>query len=89
MAKKKSQQTFEESLEKLERIVSDIEEGKVGLEESIQQFEEGMRLVKHCRQILSAAEEKIQKLHLTAEGDLAAEPMASSNADGDEAVSPV
>jgi exodeoxyribonuclease VII small subunit len=86
MAKKKSQPTFEESLHKLERIVSDIEEGKIGLEESIQQFEEGMGLVKHCRRILSAAEEKIQKLHLTAEGDLAAEPMASPNTDGDEPV---
>ena len=75
MAKKKSEPTFEQSLEKLEQIVSNIEEGKVGLEDSIQQFEEGMRLVKHCRQILSAAEEKIQKLHLTAEGDLTAEPM--------------
>ena len=75
MAKKKAELTFEQSLEKLEQIVNDIEQGKVGLEESIHQFEEGVKLVKHCRKILLTAEEKIQQLHLNAEGDLTVAPM--------------
>jgi exodeoxyribonuclease VII small subunit len=53
---------FEEALAKLERIVSEIEEGKVSLEESISRYAEGIGLVKHCRKILDAAEQKIQLL---------------------------
>ena len=75
MAKKEKAMTFEQALAKLEAIVEEIEEGRVGLEESIKKYEEGMALVKHCRSVLSAAEEKIQKLQLSAEGDLSASPL--------------
>ena len=54
--------TFEQSLEKLEQIVSRIEAGKVPLEQSIEQYAEGIELVKQCRTILDAAEKKIQLL---------------------------
>jgi exodeoxyribonuclease VII small subunit len=53
---------FEAALAKLEEIVSQIEEGKVSLEESIAKYAEGINLVKHCRKILDAAEEKIRVL---------------------------
>ena len=53
---------FEQALAKLEQIVSEIEEGKVSLEESIAKYAEGIGLVKHCRKILDAAEQKIQLL---------------------------
>lgn len=62
--------TFEEALTNLEAIVKDVEEGKVGLEDSIRRYEEGMKLLKHCRTILSQAELKIQKLQETADGEL-------------------
>lgn len=62
--------TFEEALANLEAIVKDVEEGKVGLEDSIRRYEEGMKLLKHCRAILSQAELKIQKLQKTADGEL-------------------
>ena len=62
--------TFEEALANLEAIVKDVEEGKVGLEDSIRRYEEGMKLLKHCRAILSQAELKIQKLQETADGEL-------------------
>lgn len=68
MAKRK--QTFEEALEQLETIAERIEQGKIGLEESIAQYEEGMVLIKHCREILSKAEHKIQKLQERADGTL-------------------
>ena len=70
MAKRKL--TFEEALKQLETIAEQIEEGKIGLEESITQYEQGMALVKQCRQILSKAEQKIQQLQERADGSLEA-----------------
>jgi len=68
MAKKKL--TFEQALTQLETIAEQIEQGKIGLEESIDKYEEGMRLVKQCRDILSKAEMKIQKLQERSDGTL-------------------
>jgi exodeoxyribonuclease VII small subunit len=64
--------TFEEALGKLEVIAEQIEQGKIGLEESITKYEEGMALVKQCRDILAKAEHKIQKLQPGPEGTLEA-----------------
>ena len=68
MAKKKL--TFEEALKQLETIAGQIERGTIGLEESIDKYEEGMALVKQCRDILSKAELKIQQLQQRADGTL-------------------
>ena len=54
--------TFEKALEKLERIVVEIEEGKVSLEESIEKYAEGTKLIETCREILDKAEAKIKLL---------------------------
>jgi len=62
MGKQKRKPTFEEALEKLERIVSQIEEGEVSLEEAIDKYAEGVKLIKQCRSILDTAEKKIQLL---------------------------
>lgn len=72
MAKKKP--TFEEALAQLEQITEQIEQGKIGLEESITRYEEGMALVTHCRQVLSKAELRIQQLQERADGTLATKP---------------
>lgn len=58
----KEKVSFEQALERLEQIVSQIEEGKVPLEESIEKYAEGVKLVEQCRTILNKAEEKIQLL---------------------------
>lgn len=68
MAKKKI--SFEEALAQLEDIAEKIEQGEIGLEESITKYEEGMQLVQHCRDILTKAEGKIQKLHEKADGSV-------------------
>lgn len=68
------EETFEQALAKLEAIVRDIEEGKIGLEESIKRYEDGMNLLSHCRGILAQAEMKIQKLQAKADGEIQAEP---------------
>jgi exodeoxyribonuclease VII small subunit len=54
--------TFEEALGRLEKIVSQIETGKVSLDQSIEKYAEGVALIKQCRSILESAEKKIQLL---------------------------
>ena len=53
---------FEDALARLEKIVTQIEEGKVSLEESIECYGLGIDLIKQCRAILDQAEKKIQLL---------------------------
>ena len=56
------QPSFEESLEELQEIVQELEEGQIGLQESIERFERGMSLFKQCYQVLENAEQKIELL---------------------------
>lgn len=58
----KAKMTFAEALEKLEEIVAEVEAGKVSLEESIEKYAEGIKLIKQCQSILDEAEKKIQLL---------------------------
>jgi exodeoxyribonuclease VII small subunit len=58
----KKNPTFEEALACLQRIADEIEEGKIGLEESITKYEEGMKIIQHCRAILTTAEQRIIQL---------------------------
>lgn len=53
---------FEESLEKLEEIVSKLENGDVPLDDAIDEFNNAMQLVKICENKLSKAEESIAKI---------------------------
>ena len=54
--------SFEESLEKLEEIVTNLESGDVPLDDAIDEFNNAMQLVKICENKLSAAEESIAKI---------------------------
>ncbi len=54
--------TFEEALERLEKIVSQMESGELKLEDSLKLFEEGMRLTKVCHQKLDDVEKKVKQL---------------------------
>jgi len=51
--------TFEESMEKLEEIANELEKNDLSLDESIKKFEEGMKISKHCKDIIDKAEKKI------------------------------
>jgi len=66
--------TFEDALKKLEQITEQIERGEIGLEESITRYEEGMKLVAKCRNILTKAEHRIEKLSLAHDGKLKSDP---------------
>jgi len=54
--------TFEEAIARLETIVGALEGGDAPLEESLQLFEEGVRLSRACMQRLEAAERRIEIL---------------------------
>lgn len=54
--------SFEENLNRLEEIVSILEDGKISLEESINLFEEGMNLMKVCNKRLDGIENRISIL---------------------------
>jgi exodeoxyribonuclease VII small subunit len=58
----KSIKDFEKSLQSLEQIVSRMENGDLGLEESLKQFEKGIQLAKSCQDALSSAELKVKQL---------------------------
>ncbi|MBV12477.1 MAG: exodeoxyribonuclease VII small subunit [Flavobacteriaceae bacterium] len=70
MSDKNNSKDFESSLEKLEEIVAELESGDLPLEKSIKAFEEGIKLTRHCQNLLSKAELKIQKLVETNDGSL-------------------
>lgn len=55
----KEKLTFEESMERLEGIAKELEKDNLSLDESIAKFEEGMKLSKDCKEMLSNAEKKI------------------------------
>lgn len=50
---------FQSAMERLEKIVEQMESGKLALEDVIVRYEEGMKLVKICQERLAAAEQKI------------------------------
>jgi exodeoxyribonuclease VII small subunit len=54
--------SFEEAIAGLTDIVGKIEQGQIPLQDSIQQYEKGMALIKHCRTILQKAEKRIEKI---------------------------
>ena len=54
--------TFEQAIKELTGIVGKIEQGEIALGDSLQQYEKGMTLIKHCRKILQEAEKRIEKI---------------------------
>lgn len=59
---------FEEALERLEKIVKKMEEGDMTLEESLEAFEEGVKLSRFCSKKLDEAERKVEILLKDDEG---------------------
>lgn len=65
--------SFEKALVELEEIVRALESGKAPLDESIQSYERGIALKKHCEQKLTEARLKIEKISLSPDGSPRAE----------------
>ena len=66
---KENNGNFEESMKKLEDIFIELENGNLNLDESVNKFEEGMKIAKQCNKILEEAEKKITIL-LENDGEL-------------------
>jgi exodeoxyribonuclease VII small subunit len=67
--------SFEESLEELEKIVAELESGKLGLSDALARYEQGVKHLKACQQLLERAERKIELLSgVDAEGNPITEP---------------
>lgn len=71
---------FEECLERLEKIVDQLEKGDIPLEQALALFEEGMKLSNSCRSELETAEGKVEIL-LKQNGKLQPEPFEALNVD--------
>ncbi|MCX8507517.1 MAG: exodeoxyribonuclease VII small subunit [Rhodobacteraceae bacterium] len=70
--------SFEAAMAELEKVVRDLESGNVELEKSIALYERGAALKAHCEAKLKAAEERVEKITLTAAGA----PVGTSLAEG-------
>ena len=66
---KKNEKNFEQSMARLDEIVSLLENGSAPLEESLALFEEGVGLVKDCTALLDRAEAKIKILSASPTGE--------------------
>lgn len=62
MTRKKTTSVFEDSMQELEKLVEQMEQGDISLEESLKAFERGIKLTRACQQSLQEAEQKVQIL---------------------------
>lgn len=74
---------FEDHLRQVEEAVKALEGGKLGLEESIEKYETGIRALRQCYGILEQAEKKIQILVKEKDGSLSAKDF-DPGASGDD-----
>jgi exodeoxyribonuclease VII small subunit len=65
--------SFEEALAELEKIVQNLETGKIRLDEAVAAYERGAALKKHCEAKLREAELKVQKITIAEDGSLGLE----------------
>jgi exodeoxyribonuclease VII small subunit len=79
---REKKEKFEDALDKLEKIVSQLEEGDISLEESLKLFEEGIRLSRFCNQKLDEAEKRVEILLKGKDGALETEPFDPSGNPG-------
>jgi len=79
---KKQSPTFEQSLAELEEIVAKLEGGQLGLADSLDQYERGVRHLKSCYRLLSDAERRIELVRgLDASGEPQTEPFDDESND--------
>ena len=76
--------TFEQAIQRLERIVADMEGAELPLEDVLKKYEEGTRLVRFCNQKLEEAEKKIEILAKKPDGSVAFEPFEAEPAKAED-----
>ena len=73
--------SFEEAMKRIEEIVAGLEKGDLPLEESLDRFEEAVKLARTCQEKLEKAEARIKKLVRTGESGFTLEPLDESGED--------
>lgn len=73
MADNKENKSFEESLNELEKITTELEKGDLSLDDAISKFESGIKLSKECTEKLENAEKRINILVQKENGELVEE----------------
>ena len=76
--------SFEASLESLEKIVQQLENGDLPLEKSLELFEDGIRLSRQCQERLNQAERRIETLLRDNQGRPVASPFETASASDSE-----
>ena len=76
--------SFESSLEELERIVRELEQGELPLERSLELFEQGVKLSRECQDRLNQAERRIEILMRDSQGRSVARPFESETGNNHE-----
>ena len=69
-----SEENFEQHIKLLEQAVEQLERGDLSLEESLQVYQEGMLRARACREALQQAEQRVERLQESAEGELVRTP---------------
>ena len=72
---------FEKAIQRLEKIVDDLEKGELDIDKSLEMFEEGIKMSRICSKKLNEAEAKIEKLTRNQKGELITElfPLEDNN----------
>lgn len=73
MSTENKELNFEETMQELEKIVQELEKGELNLDDSINKFEEGMKLSKNVSKYLEEAEKKITVLINSKDGEITEE----------------
>ena len=75
--------SFEASLEELERIVRELEQGELPLERSLELFEQGVALSRECQERLNQAERRIEILMRDNKGQPSPQPFEPGETEND------
>jgi exodeoxyribonuclease VII small subunit len=70
----KTRPRFEEQLARLEKIVEELEGGNLTLDDSLARYEEGVKALKKCYEVLREAEKRVEVLLKSEDGALKTEP---------------
>ena len=74
---------FEEAMDQLNEIVQGLESGEVKLSESVDKFELGSELAKHCKKVLDDAETRINAIKIDGAGDIISEQKIDNSDESD------
>ena len=70
-----SELSYEQSLQQLEGLVARLEGGEISLEDALRDFERGVLLVRQLRERLDQAQQKIESIMATEDGEAVAQPL--------------